>query len=155
MKRTLENPVLRPYGPGKYDTKLDAIVDTVARDWIHVDAGSVSEDGRWLGQIHGGREILDAIDLEATERQGEARGAHTADTADSGLTDDERIYLAETEIMIISEYNQGFVTITYYSDIRKAENSWSDLLSDLCLCSSCGEHVDEDERYCQRCDQKL
>ena len=108
MTRTLTNPELRPYGPGKFDTMLDQYVYEVSLD----GGGDASADA---GTYH--------YELR--------RHGHTIfrdhDPLLESLTPDEQTYLTESAGCIVSEDSQGFVSVEYFDAMEDLDAAWAEI----------------------------
>ena len=114
------NPILRKYGPGKFDTILDEQVYQLSLDGVDDETGSVQEYG-WYGKLDGPLTISDPTDP---------------------LTEDEQAYLAEQGGgAILSEDSQGFVTIEYFASADELETRWERIADGVRE----DERVDEDD----------
>ncbi len=102
--------------------------------------------------MQGGSAILDEIDTFTNEGTYSTVAVGREET---DLLPDERRYLAETDTILITENDQGFVTMDYFDNPQQATSAWSDVHVDMCICFSCGTQLDEDERYCSPCDQRI
>lgn len=111
MTRTLENPNLRPYGPGKFNTMLDAYVYSVSLGGLADESAEVG--GSHYDLMRNGRTIFRDHDpfLET-------------------LTEDEQTYLTESAGVIMREDSDGFVAVAYYDDKDTLEADWANVLED-------------------------
>jgi hypothetical protein len=110
--------VIRPYGPGKFDTVLDSYVYSVSLDGgCDEEEGSVSECGEWYGIMRNGRTIFRDHDpmLE------------TLNTA-------EQEQLTSSAGVILREDLQGFVSVTYYDTDEALELAWSQIVDRFADC---------------------
>lgn len=101
---------IRPYGPGKFSTILDAYVYDVSCSGGTEDEAGTTETGRWYGIMRGGRSIFKDHDpfLES-------------------LNDAERNQLESCAGVIISEDSQGFVDVDYYDTAEQLESAWAEI----------------------------
>ena len=98
---------LRPYGPGKYDTMLDAYIHDLSMNGCDEECGD-TQDGLWYGLLRG-------IQVEMP----------FSDIAAGRLTDDELAFLRQHRAgAILSEDSQGFVTVDYFTSQRSIEAAW-------------------------------
>jgi len=106
---------IRRYGPGKFDTILDSYVYDVSLDrGCDCEAGSVSENGLWIGLMRNGSTIF-----------------KDHDPCQEPLNDTERDLLTRSAGVILTEDVQGFVSVTYYETDEELDSDWSDLLSHI------------------------
>lgn len=115
MTNTDRGTGIRPYGPGKFNTILDAYVWNVSVDGgTDEECGDVSEVGRWAGLMRNGSTIFRDHDplLET-------------------LNEDEQNQLTSSVGVILEEDSQGFVYVTYYDDEETLESDWATLESQL------------------------
>lgn len=113
---------LRPYpNPGKFEGGLiiDQLAYTLSLDGADDECGSV-EEGCWHGQLCGPFKSDGAFaDVSATAR------------LDLELTADELAYLAECAGCIVTENDQGFVSVQWF-DAGQDEallQSWDDAVA--------------------------
>lgn len=107
----MANDTIRPYGPGKFSTILDAYVYSVSLDGgCNEEEGSVDEYGEWYGIMRNGRTIFRDHDpmLE------------TLNTA-------EQEKLTSSVGVILREDSQGFVSVEYYDTDEALEVAWSQI----------------------------
>jgi len=101
---------LRPYGPGKFNTILDSLVYDLSLDGgPDEETGDVSETGTWYGLLRGSVEI----------------SADVLSVAGETLTDSEKAFLSRQLGAILSENDQGFVSVEYFESAEELELSWS------------------------------
>jgi len=113
--KTLMTNIIRPYGPGKFSTILDSYVYSVSLDGgCDEEEGNVSECGEWYGIMRNGRTIFRDHDplLE------------TLNTA-------EQDQLTSSTGVIIHEYSNGFVSVTYYDTDESLETAWSQIVDEF------------------------
>jgi hypothetical protein len=100
---------IRPYGPGNFNTKLDAYVYEVSLD------GGTEEDCRmgdsWCSIMREGMSIFKDHDPTCDE-----------------LTDEEYQRLLNCAGIIMSENSDGFVHVAYYDDRRSLEAVWAEMV---------------------------
>jgi len=102
---------LRPYGPGKFDTMLDAYVyDVSCESGPDAECGSVDEVGHWYGLMRRGSTIFRNHDPNLEP-----------------LTDAERNYLVSCAGAIIREDSNGFVDVTYYDTMAELDAAWAEI----------------------------
>lgn len=100
---------LRRYGPGKFDTMLDAAVYELSLDGCDEEVGSVHEVGYWCCVMYDGVDMARAM-------------AHDFDVTEDELT------FVETEGkagVILCENDQGFVVVRYYDDRKQLDDDWA------------------------------
>jgi hypothetical protein len=102
---------IRPYGPGKFNTILDAYVYAVSLDGGCDDEhGSVDETGCWYGLMQNGRSIF-----------------RDHDPLGETLNDAEREQLTSCAGVILSEDSQGFVNVEYFDMADELNAAWSEI----------------------------
>ena len=101
---------IRAYGPGKFDTILDAYVYVVTLDGGCDDELGDSSFGGWYGMMRNGRSIFRDHDplLET-------------------LNDDEQDKLTSCAGVIVFEDNLGFVTVRYYDTDEDLDRAWAEI----------------------------
>ena len=101
---------IRPYGPGKFNTMLDAYVYQVSLDGGCDEEESLGDGQGWYGIMRNGRTIFRDHDpmLET-------------------LNTDEQELLTSSAGVILSEDSQGFVYVSYYEDKDKLERKWAEI----------------------------
>jgi len=99
--------MIRPYGPGKFFTILDAYVYSVSLDG-GADEETATVNGSWYGLMRHGQTIFKDHDpgLES-------------------LNEEEREQLTSAAGVIISENSDGFVQVSYFDEKEKLEASWA------------------------------
>jgi hypothetical protein len=109
----------RPYGPGKFDTMLDAAVYQLSLDESDEEAGSVSEVGMWAGLMYNGEILSQGLEL----------------AKDLDTTREERAYLAKEGQagVILTENDQGFVNVSYFKKKKDLEDEWKAIVEDLAV----------------------
>lgn len=115
---------LRPYGPGKYDFIVDAILDVVS---FAEECGDVDSTGSHYKLIDSAPDP-DEI-REAELLTGEA------------LTDDERAFLTGLSGVIIVTDTYGFVTVEHYESADALQKAWKHATENDALF---------DDRMCER-----
>jgi hypothetical protein len=102
---------IRAYGPGKFDTILDAYVYAVSLDGgCDDELGDVSENGRWYGVLRDGRSIF-----------------RNHDPMLETLNEAEQEMLTSSAGVILSEDSQGFVSVDYYDTPEELDAGWAAL----------------------------
>jgi hypothetical protein len=102
---------IRAYGPGKFDTILDAYVYAVSLDGgCDDETGDVNESRRWYGILRGGRSIF-----------------RNHDPVLETLNEAEQEMLTSSAGVIFSEDSQGFVGVDYYDTPEELEAAWAAL----------------------------
>lgn len=117
MARKRKKNQVRPYGPGKFDTMLDAAVYQLSLDGADEEVGDVSEVGLWVGLMRNGEIMAQELEL----------------SSELDTTRDERTYL-QTEGragVIITENDQGFVAVDYFKNKKDLEDEWKAIVEDL------------------------
>lgn len=105
----------RQYGPGKFNTMVDALVHAMTLDGTCDELGDVQDFG-WYGKVTG----LTVEELEKTAKE----------QGEEPLTAEEKTDLAKTVGAIVFENNSGFVEVTYYDDAAKLDEAWAKLESE-------------------------
>lgn len=104
---------IRPYGPGKYDTFLEAeIYEVSLSSGTSEECGSCPEVGLWAAML-----VFDEHEL-----------------VDSLLTKDEHDLLRSHAGVILVENDQGFVSMSWYETFEQLILAWEDVeqeISDL------------------------
>ena len=100
---------IRPYGPGKFSTMLDAYVYSVTLDG-GCDDEIRGEYGTWYGLMkHGSTIFRDHDPLLDT------------------LNDDERDQLISCAGVIVREDSDGFVYVRYFDETDELDAAWDTL----------------------------
>lgn len=94
---------LRPYGPGKFDTMLDAAV--------------------YAASLDGGPE--DECACEGLAWYGLVRTPLLSDESLAELTESERAFLSDVVGAILMEQDNGFVSVDYYTDTAELDAEWT------------------------------
>lgn len=92
---------IRPYGPGKFDTLLDAYLYNVSLDGCDEEIGDATETG-WYGMMRG--------PFEYDPEYGELNGAERECLGLAGV--------------ILCEGSTGFVTVDYYETEKELKQAW-------------------------------
>lgn len=123
---------IRRYGPGKYNTKIDSYVDQlVGEGQGEGSMGSVSEVGFCSEGI-----LLGPDSLKEIKR--------AAEDAEDALTPEEADLIKDSHAAIVTENEQGFVAVDYYSPDEK-EDYEKDLQEIEDEASGDGEEGDDEE----------
>jgi hypothetical protein len=101
----------RSYGPGKFDSMVDSFIFQAGLDGLDEETGDVQGPG-WFGLAVGN--ILKMAEDGAKEQ-------------DDELTPDERDELADTAAVILSESDQGFVSVEYFDTAAEAREKWKEI----------------------------
>ena len=99
---------IRSYGPGKFDTYADKYVYEVSLDG-GADEELNDESGAWHGLMRDGSTVFRDNDPLLEE-----------------LTDEERELIQGSEIIILSESSDGFITVRYFDSTREGEEAWQE-----------------------------
>ncbi len=110
---------IRPYGPGKFDTILDAYVYKVSLNGCCDDEIGSEYAGSWHGLMRNGRTIF--VDH---------------DPLLESLNEAEQAHLTESAGVILSEDSRGFVEVEYFDTAESLATAWNALLA---------EHETDDE----------
>lgn len=106
---------IRPYGPGKFDTLMDAAVYSLSLDGANDDeAGSVEETGVWYGLVTLGANSDVVVDQHC-------------DPGDP-LNAAEKRFLRRQAGCVISEDSEGFVRIEYFEKEEDLMKFWGDVV---------------------------
>jgi len=119
---------IRSYGPGKFDTIIDSYVYELSLNGADDEAGSVTENGIWYGLMRGlkvGGQFSDFTAEQLNE-----------------MNASEKAFLRAQKGAIISENDQGFVTVDYYKDKASLEDEWATIMYELSP-----DESDEEEEY--------
>ena len=108
-RRTL----IRPYGPGKFNTILDSYVYSVSLGGGCDEETGDSSYGNWYGLMRNGRTIF-----------------RDHDPMLESLNDDERDKLTSSAGVILSEDSNGFVYVEYYDSAESLNSAWQLILLD-------------------------
>ena len=99
---------LRAYGPGKFNTVLDSLVYDLSLDGgADEETGSVTENG-WYGLMRG-----------------------PVSVPSSNLTTSEAMYLERQAGAILSENDQGFVSVEYFETVGELDEAWAQIEAGL------------------------
>lgn len=102
--------VIRPYGPGKFDTILDSYVYAVTLDGGCDDEIGDCNGFGWFGLMRNGRSIF-----------------RDHDPALESLNPAEQEQLTSAAGVIVSEDSQGFVTVAYFDTEQALDARWRTL----------------------------
>lgn len=110
---------IRRYGPGKFNTILDAVVYGMCGEGMGDEScGDVSEVGFAAEKIYFGDDSVKEAERIANDfRKGP-------------LTDEEREMLEDSVGAIMVENEQGFVTVDYYDDEKEFDKDWDEVEED-------------------------
>jgi hypothetical protein len=104
------NSTIRPYGPGKFNTMLDAYVYSVSLDGgCDAETGDANSTG-WYGLMRHGRSIF-----------------RDHDPMLESLNEAEQEKLTTCAGVILFEDSNGFVSITYYDTEEKLDAVWAQI----------------------------
>ena len=106
---------IRPYGPGKFDTILDAYVYDVSLDGGCDEELGESDSFGWYGLMRADKSFAGDVRREAERNQ------------DQDLTEGEWLLLTGTAGVILSEDSQGFVSVEYFDTQAELETAWMEL----------------------------
>jgi hypothetical protein len=117
MARKRKKNQVRPYGPGKFDTMLDAAVYQLSLDGADEEAGDVSEVGFWSGLMYNGEIMSQELEI----------------SKETNTTREERAYLAKEGQagVILTENDQGFVNVSYFKNKKDLKDAWEAIVEDL------------------------
>lgn len=104
---------LTPYGPGKFNLNVDAFVHAVTLDGCCDEEGDVSENGVWYGKVEGPFTVS------------------AADRTEHGLSDEDCAFLKAQAGAVVSENDQGFVTVDYFEHPSKLDRAWYKIVTEL------------------------
>lgn len=103
--------MIRPYGPGKFNTILDSYVYSVSLDGgCDDETGDVAESGLWCGMMRNGHTIF-----------------RDHDPSLESLNDDEREKLTSCAGVILHEDSNGFVSVSYYATDEELDAAWREM----------------------------
>jgi hypothetical protein len=111
MTQNEQEQGIRPYGPGKFSTKLDEYVWQVSLEGGADEEANVG--GSWYGYMRGGHTIFRDHDpmLET-------------------LTEAERDKLTDSAGVIVREDSDGFVAVQYFDTIQHLERNWASIVAE-------------------------
>jgi hypothetical protein len=102
---------IRSYGPGKFNTMLDAYVYAVSLDGgCDAEEGDTNEYGRWYGLMRHGRTIF-----------------RDHDPMLESLNEAEQEQLTGCAGVIITEDAQGFVYVKYFDTNAQLNAEWREI----------------------------
>lgn len=109
-RRGRDNPAegIRLYGPGKFDTYADKYVWEVSLDG-GADDELNDDSGAWHGLMRDGSTVFKDNDPFLEE-----------------LTDEERELIQGSEVIILSESSDGFMSVRYFDNTREGEEAWQE-----------------------------
>ena len=99
---------LTPYGPGKFDLNIDALVYDLSLNGPDEECGECNTTG-WYGLMIGKFDVSQA-DRESYD-----------------LSDEDVEFLNQTAGAIIAEDLQGFITVEYYDTEDELMETWKEL----------------------------
>ncbi|MGH9389852.1 MAG: hypothetical protein ACRD1Z_09565 [Vicinamibacteria bacterium] len=102
---------IRRYGPGKFDTILDSYVYILSLDGADT-VGDVSEIGIVYSRIEFGSDAVRDIEREIEREK------------DDPLTDEERELVRGSFGAILTENDQGFVSVDYFETEKAYNSDW-------------------------------
>jgi len=106
---------IRPYGPGKFSTILDAYVYSVSLEGsCDAEAGDVQENGHWYGLMRHGHTIWSDADQDR-----------------EALNETEQEYLRACAGAILAEDSQGFVYVTYFDAMEALDAAWEAIEAEI------------------------
>lgn len=101
---------IRPYGPGKFSTILDAYVYSVSLDGGADEEESDGNGGDWFGLMRNGRTIF-----------------RDHDPMLEPLNEAEQEQLTSCAGVILHEDSQGFVYVDYYDTDAELNEAWTEI----------------------------
>jgi len=103
---------IRSYGPGKFDNIIDSYVYALSGEgWTTEEVGDVGDFG-WYGWFELGPEALKRTEeIAADERD--------------RLDPEERELIRESYGVILSEDEQGFVSVDYFDTEKELKRRWA------------------------------
>jgi hypothetical protein len=107
----------RPYGPGKFETALDALVYGLVGNGADEEAGEIETTGLYtllVGSFNVDGPMADFTPEQARE-----------------MTRDERIFLARQVGVIVLETSDGFVSVFWYDSQADLQDAWLDVRNDI------------------------
>lgn len=103
---------LTKYGPGKYDLNIDAFTHAITLDGCCEETGDVSENGVWYAKVEG--PLTEGRDVNTT------RGEYSLSVEDWN-------HLVSQAGAIVSENDQGFVTVEYFESADELAEKWDSI----------------------------
>lgn len=110
---------IRRYGPGKFDTILDSYVYGLSLDGGAEDAGDVSEIGIVYSRIELGPDAVKDIEEKLAQDKEEP------------LTPEERELLEQSFGAILTENDQGFVSVDYFETKKEYDKDWKEVEAEV------------------------
>jgi len=112
---------LRKADVGKFEGGLyiDQYVYEASLDGCDDEIGDVSEQGIWYGKIYRGTTTIYSMVQEQMKDD------------DEKLTSEEQEFLADVIGIIISEDDQGFISVDYYESDKKLKTDWDKIVKDM------------------------
>jgi hypothetical protein len=109
---------IRRYGPGKFNTILDSYVYDLSLDGADT-LGDVSEIGIVYSAVDLGPDAL--ADIEKSVAKGN----------DGPLTPEERRLIEKSAGAILTENDQGFVSVDYFDTEDELDKDWEEIESEV------------------------
>jgi hypothetical protein len=109
--------MIRPYGPGKFNTILDSLVFVVSLDGFAEDIGDVESTIGHHTRLDFGDDFLPYLVKE------------TADNSPTlhPLTEEEMELVQNSAGAILYQNDQGFVDVTYYDTEEELTSAWREV----------------------------
>lgn len=107
----------RPYGPGKFDTELDAVVYGLVEVGGDEEAGDIETTGLYTlltGFTAGDGPFADFTAEQVRE-----------------MTPEERAFIRRQVGAIVLENSDGFVSVFYYDREADLDDAWTDVVNDV------------------------
>ncbi len=120
---------IRRYGPGKFDTILDSYVYRLSLDGAE-SVGDVSEIGIVYSRVKLGPDAVKDIEAEIEREK------------DDPLTDEERELVKDSFGAILTENDQGFVSVDYFDTEKEYNSDWKEIEEEV---DSMYEEEEEEE----------
>ena len=112
---------LRKADVGKFEGGLyiDQYVYEASLEGCDDEIGDVQEQGIWYGKIYRGTTTIYSMVQEQMKDD------------DEKLTSEEQEFLADVIGIIISEDDQGFISVDYYESDKKLKTDWDKIVKEL------------------------
>lgn len=112
---------LRKAAVGKFEGGLyiDQYVYEASLEGCDDEIGDVQEQGIWYGKIYRGTTTIYSMVQEQMKDD------------DEKLTSEEQEFLADVIGIIISEDDQGFISVDYYESDKKLKTDWDKIVKEL------------------------
>ncbi|MGI0150057.1 MAG: hypothetical protein ACREDF_11080 [Thermoplasmata archaeon] len=123
---------IRRYGPGKFDTILDSYVFSLSLDGADT-VGDVSEIGIVYSRIELGADAVKGIEREIEREK------------DDPLTDEEHELVSGSFGAILTENDQGFVSVDYFETEKEYESDWKEIEEEVDSMYADTEEGEEEE----------